>query len=253
MRLSGKSALVTGAGSGIGAACVKLFKAEGARVAGIDLNAGDLATLDDVLEFSQSIDVTDKPAVDAAVESIATLFGHIDILVTCAGITTRNIPEELSWEQGWQLVMDVNVKGTLLASTAVMDVQRNDSRGGSIITLSSIYGQVARPTLLHQPNNQPDPYTHSKGAVLQMTRDLAVSGAAHNIRVNALCPGFIETPLTIGLRENTEISEALIARHPLGRFGTADEVARCALFLASDDASFVTGTSLAVDGGYLAV
>ena len=86
-----------------------------------------------------------------------------------------------------------------------------------------------------------------------MTRDLAVSGATDKIRVNALCPGFIETPLTIGLRENAAVKEGLIAMHPLGRLGAPEEVARCALFLASDDASFVTGTSLAVDGGYLAI
>ena len=88
---------------------------------------------------------------------------------------------------------------------------------------------------------------------MQMTRDLAVSGAPDRIRVNALCPGFIVTPLTIGLRENNAIKDALVSMHPLGRLGEPEEVARCALFLASDDASYVTGTSLAVDGGYLAI
>lgn len=250
MRLSGKTALVTGAASGIGAACVALFNAEGARVAGVDLNTDGLTALGESLEFTQSLDVTDKVSVDALVESVAAQFDHIDILVNCAGITTRHVPQGMSWEQGWQLVMDVNVKGTLLISAAVMDVQRTGTRGGSIINLSSIYGQVARPPLL---TGLPDPYTHSKGAVLQMTRDLAVSGATDKIRVNALCPGFIETPLTIGLRENVAVKEGLIAMHPLGRLGAPEEVARCALFLASDDASFVTGTSLAVDGGYLAI
>ena len=250
MRLSEKNALITGAASGIGAACVALFKAEGARVAGVDLNTSGLADLDASLDYSQSLDVTDKAAVDAAAESVARQFGHIDILVNSAGITSRHLPVDMSWEDGWQLVMDVNVKGTLLISAAVMDIQRKGSRGGSIINLSSIYGQVGRPPLL---SGTPDPYTHSKGAVLQMTRDLAVSGAKDNIRVNALCPGFIETPLTSGLREDPAMHESLIALHPLGRLGNAEEVARCALFLASDDASFVTGTSLAVDGGYLAV
>lgn len=250
MRLSGKTALITGAASGIGAACATLFNTEGARVAGVDLNTDGLTALGESLEFTQSLDVTDKAAVDALAESVAGQFGHIDILVNCAGITTRHVPPGMSWEQGWQLVMDVNVKGTLLISAAVMDVQRKTSRGGSIINLSSIYGQVARPLLL---SGLPDPYTHSKGAVLQMTRDLAVSGATDRIRVNALCPGFIETPLTIGLRENADVKEGLIAMHPLGRLGAPEEVARCALFLASDDASFVTGTSLAVDGGYLAI
>jgi NAD(P)-dependent dehydrogenase (short-subunit alcohol dehydrogenase family) len=242
--------LVTGAASGIGAACVALFKAEGARVAGVDLDTDGLSALGEALDFSQRLDVTDKTAVDSLVETVADEFGHIDILVNCAGITTRHVPEGLSWEEGWQRVMDVNVKGTLLISAAVMAVQRRGSRGGSIINLSSIYGQVARPPILIGP---PDPYTHSKGAVLQMARDLAVSGAADGIRVNALCPGFINTPLTIGLRENAPVNEALLSMHPLGRMGKPEEVAHCALFLASDDSSFVTGTSLAVDGGYMAI
>ncbi|OED43562.1 hypothetical protein AB833_03455 [Chromatiales bacterium (ex Bugula neritina AB1)] len=253
MRLAGKTALITGAASGIGAACVGLFKSEGARVAGVDLSKSDLVALDNSLELSQSLDVTDKPAVDAAVESIAESFGHIDILINCAGITARHVPSGLSWDQAWQLVMDVNVKGTLLITAAVMNSQRKGgTRGGSIVNMSSIYGQVARPSFL-TGGGKPDPYTHSKGTVLQMTRDLAMSGAPDNIRVNALCPGFIETPMIQGLRENPETLDALIELHPLGRLGKADEVARCALFLASDDSSFVTGTSLAVDGGYLAV
>jgi len=250
MRLSGKSALITGAASGIGAACVELFHTEGASVAGVDLNTNGLEAHGDLLDYSQILDVTDKAAVDTLVESVAAQFGHIDILVNCAGITSRDVPPEMNWEDGWQLVMDVNVKGTLLISAAVMNIQRKGTRGGSIVNLSSIYGQVSRPPLLI---GQPDPYTHSKGAILQMTRDLAVSGATNNIRVNALCPGFIETPLTDGLREDPGISKSLIGMHPLGRFGKSEEVANCALFLASDDASFVTGTSLAVDGGYLAV
>jgi NAD(P)-dependent dehydrogenase (short-subunit alcohol dehydrogenase family) len=250
MRLSGKTAIVTGAASGIGAACAKLFKSEGARVAGVDLNTDGLAAQGDILEFAQSLDVTDKAAVDALVESVALVFGGVDILVNCAGITTRQVPADASWEDTWQRVMDVNVKGTLLITAAVMAIQRCNANGGAIVNLSSIFGQVARPPELAGP---PDPYTHSKGAVLQMTRDLAVSGAPDGIRVNALCPGFIETPLTIGLRENPVLNASLLSRHPLGRLGSPEEVARCALFLASDDASFVTGTSLAVDGGYLAI
>lgn len=252
MRLAGKTALITGAASGIGAACVKMFHAQGAQVAGVDLNHTDLAAISAELAYSQSLDVTDKKAVDEAVAAVASALQHIDILVNCAGITARHVPAELSWDQKWQKVMDVNVKGTLLISAAVMAVQRQAQRGGSIVNFSSIYGQVARPPLL-AGSGVPDPYTHSKGAVLQMTRDLAVSGAADNIRVNALCPGFIETPMTIGLRQDNAIHNGLLELHPLGRLGSADEVAQCTLFLASDESSFVTGTSLAVDGGYLAV
>jgi NAD(P)-dependent dehydrogenase (short-subunit alcohol dehydrogenase family) len=250
MRLSGKTALITGAASGIGAACAKLFKAEGARVAGVDLDTTSLDRLSEYLDFSQSLDVTNKASVDALTDTVASQFGSIDILINSAGITSRNLPADISWEDGWQLVMDVNVKGTLLISAAVMDTQRKAKRGGSIVNLSSIYGQVGRPPLLI---GSPDPYTHSKGAVIQMTRDLAISGAPDNIRVNALCPGFIETPLTSGLRDDETMNQKLIDLHPLGRLGKANEVAQCALFLGSDESSFVTGTSLAVDGGYLAV
>lgn len=252
MRLAGKTALITGAASGIGAACAHLFKAEGARIAGVDRHCDLLEPLASVIDSALQLDVTRKTAVDETIESIGDTFGRIDILINCAGITARNVPDELSWAETWQLVMDANVKGTVLVSSAVMELQRKTARGGSIVNLSSIYGQVARPAML-RGDGMPDPYTHSKGAVLQITRDMAMSGAADNIRVNALCPGFIETPMTEGLRENTDMLQGLVALHPLGRLGTAEEVARCALFLASDESSFVTGSSLAVDGGYLAV
>ena len=144
-----------------------------------------------------------------------------------------------------------DLKGTMLASALFCERLRQSGSGGSILNLSSIYGLVGRPTLLN--SGQPDPYTHSKGAILQVTRDMAVGNAAHNIRVNCLCPGFIRTPLTIGLREQPEIERELIDRHPMGRLGDPIEVARAALFLVSDEASFVTGAALPVDGGYLAV
>lgn len=250
VRLEGKTALITGAGSGIGAACAQIFSDEGAQVVGADLTEGALEPVAKTIAQRSIFDVTDKASVDKAVGEIANTLGHIDLLVNSAGITRRHLPQDMPWDEAWQRVMDVNVRGTLLVSSAVMDIQRRGGRGGSIVTLSSIYGQVARPPVL---TGQPDPYPHSKGAVLQVTRDLAVAGAKHNIRVNALCPGFINTAMTEGLRSDPSIKETLVSLHPLGRLGEADEVAKCALFLCSDDASFVTGTSLAVDGGYLCV
>jgi NAD(P)-dependent dehydrogenase (short-subunit alcohol dehydrogenase family) len=250
MRLENKTALITGAASGIGAACATMFQAEGARVACVDRNESALADVAGVSAMTAVLDVTDNAAVESLVEQVDAQLGGIDILINCAGITGRHVDPGLDWVQAWQQIMDVNVKGTLLASAHVMAVQRRIGRGGAIVNLSSIYGQVARPPFLTGP---PDGYTHSKGAVLQMTRDMAVSGAPDKIRVNALCPGFIRTPLTQGLRENNEMASALTNIHPLGRFGESDEVAHCALFLASDEASFVTGASLAVDGGYLAI
>lgn len=262
MRLQGKTALITGAASGIGAACVRRFIAEGARVVASDLDPAGLRRLGPNLGptlgpdggpglvHAAVLDVTDEAAVNAHVDAALARLGHIDILVNSAGITARHIAEGTPWSVAWQRVMDVNVKGTLLPSVAVMTAQRRQGRGGAIVNLSSIYGQVARPALL---NTGPDPYTHSKATVVQMTRDLAVSGAADAIRVNCLCPGFIRTPMTATLRAVDGMEATLVALHPLGRLGEAEEVANCALFLASDEASFVTGVALPVDGGYLAV
>ena len=249
MRLEGKVALITGAASGIGAACVELFAREGATVAGVDRDASGLDALTG-LTTGRALDVTDRSAVEALVHELVAAHGHIDILVNCAGITGRHVDKDLDWDDAWQQVMDVNVKGTLLPSAAVTNAMRSAGHGGSIVNLSSIYGQVGRPPMLAGP---PDPYTHSKGAVIQMTRDMAISGAPDGIRVNVLCPGFIRTPMTEGLRENNQTNDALVALHPLGRLGESAEVAQCALFLASDESSFVTGTTLNVDGGYLAV
>lgn len=249
MRLQDKVALITGAASGIGAACVELFVREGATVIGVDRDASRLASLD-ALGIARALDVTDREAVEALVDEVVATHDQVDILVNCAGITARHADPNLDWDAVWQQVMDVNVKGTLLPSVAVTNAMRRRGRGGSIVNLSSIYGQVGRPPALSGP---PDPYTHSKGAVIQMTRDMAISGAPDGIRVNVLCPGFIRTPLTAGLRDNNEIGTTLVALHPLGRLGEPEEVAQCALFLASDESSFVTGTTLAVDGGYLAV
>lgn len=250
MKLSGKVALVTGAASGIGSACVSLFKQEGARVAGVDVNVEGLAALTPAPDAVAALDVIDRDAVEETVAALEEKLGPIDILVNCAGITLRHVPEDLPWEDRWQRVMDVNVKGTLHMCRAVMARCRQKGTGGSIINLSSIYGHVSRP-----PDfvGDPDPYPHSKATILQVTRDLAISGAADGIRVNALCPGFIETPLISKLKEDPDKHRRLIELHPMGRLGLPEEVARCALFLASDDSSFVTGTSLAVDGGYLAV
>lgn len=256
MRLANRRALITGGASGIGAACARLFLSEGASVALIDRDEAPVMALAEKLQaetngavFAAAADVTDHDAVHAAMDAANASLGSFDVLVNCAGITARHLPPDMPWLEGWQTVMDVNVKGTVIASTLFCERAMAAEHGGAIINLSSIYGQVGRPEPI---SASPDPYTHSKGAVLQITRDFAVDYAARGIRVNALCPGFIETPMTIALRENDDVRASLIERHPMGRLGHADEVARCALFLASDEASFVTGAALPVDGGYLA-
>jgi NAD(P)-dependent dehydrogenase (short-subunit alcohol dehydrogenase family) len=252
MRLQDKIAYISGGGSGIGAACAELFASEGARVALADLHHDKAKTVADRLagqHFAGAVDVTSEDSLRTSLDAAEAALGPLDILVNCAGITLRNVPAGTNWVESWQMVMDVNVKGTMLASTLFCERAIAAKRPGAIVTLSSIFGQVGRPSVLNTPG---DPYPHSKGAVIQITRDMAIGTAANGIRVNCLCPGFIRTPLTAALSAQPELEAQLVDRHPMGRLGEAHEVARCALFLVSDDASFVTGAVLAVDGGYLA-
>jgi NAD(P)-dependent dehydrogenase (short-subunit alcohol dehydrogenase family) len=182
------------------------------------------------------------------VDAVVSEFGGLNILVNSAGVSDRGAPSDYDEDQTWQWVMDINVSGTLLPCRIGVEAMRK-SGGGSIINLSSIYGLVGRTEWLGDGFSA---YAHSKGAVLQITRDLAVKTAREGIRVNALCPGFAHTALTAGLRDNPELLARMEEAHPMGRLGEAIEIANCALFLASDEASFVTGTALSVDGGYTA-
>jgi NAD(P)-dependent dehydrogenase (short-subunit alcohol dehydrogenase family) len=193
-------------------------------------------------------DVTSRGDVERVVAGVVAEFGRLDILVNSAGVSDRGAPADYDTDQTWKWVMDINVSGTLLPCRVAVEEMRKTG-GGSIINLSSIYGLVGRTAWLGDGFSA---YAHSKGAVLQITRDLAVKTAREGIRVNALCPGFAHTALTTGLRENPELLARMEEAHPMGRLGEAIEIANCALFLASDEASFVTGTALSVDGGYTA-
>lgn len=253
-RLEGKVALITGAGSGIGAATATLFAREGAAVALADV-AGEpvnavAARLEDAGGSALGIagDVTRRADTERLVARTLETFGRLDVLVNSAGVTVRNAPADWDWEQAWDFVMAVNMKGTFLMCRAVVDhmVQQG---GGSIVNLSSIYGLVGRP---REIGSGLDPYPHSKGAVAQLTRDMAVRFARERVRVNALCPGFVYTGLTKGLTDDPERLRFLEERHPMGRLAQPTEIAAAALFLASDDASFITGACLPVDGGYTA-
>ena len=189
---------------------------------------------------------TDAQAmVRAATES----YGRLDVLLNSAGVTSRNaLPQGASPEELWDKVIDVNLKGTYLVSWyAVPEMER--SGGGSIINLASTMALVGYPPGIGDGFN---PYPPSKGGVLQFTRTLALANAKKNIRVNCLCPGFIATSLTADLRANSETNEIAVERTPMGRFGRPEEVAAAALFLASDESSFVTGSPLIIDGGYTA-
>ena len=254
MRLQDKVALITGGGSGIGRACAALFAREGARVVVADQDEAYLGEATRQLE-SESADFTvvvgDVSAasdVERMVEATVQAYGRLDVLVNSAGITSRQLPDTASAEEVWDRVVDVNLKGTYLACWyAVPEMRR--SGGGSIVNLSSIMGLVGYPVGRGGGFN---PYPASKGGVLQLTRNLAVDGAADGIRVNCICPGYVESNLTRVLTEDAAMRQGIEARHPMGRFGRPEEIANAALFLASDESSFVTGAPLIVDGGYTA-
>ena len=254
-RLKGKAALVTGAGSGIGRAAAALFASEGAGVACTDLSqdraeetAAEIERLGGTaVALSGDVSVADDAAgmVDGAVDAL----GRLDIVINSAGVTARNaLPAGSDPDDIWDRVIEVNLKGTYLVSRCAVDHMRR-SGGGSIVNLASTMGMVGYPPGLGGALN---PYPPSKGGVIQLTRNMAVDLARDGIRVNCLCPGFVETELTKSLTDDPATREMLEGRHPLGRLGRPDEVAYAALYLASDEASYVTGAALTVDGGYTA-
>jgi NAD(P)-dependent dehydrogenase (short-subunit alcohol dehydrogenase family) len=253
-RLRGKVALITGAGSGIGAATAATFAQEGAKIALADLEPDGVRRVAAEVEragaeaLALAGDVTRRADSERLVAETAGRFGRVDVLVNSAGVTARNAPPDWDWEAVWDFVMAVNMKGTLLMCHAVVERMVGQG-GGAIVNLSSIYGLVGRPREL---GTGLDAYAHSKGGVAQLTRDMAVHFARDGVRVNALCPGFVYTSLTKRLTDDPASLRFLEERHPMGRLGRPEEIARAVLFLASDDASFVTGACLPVDGGYTA-
>ena len=255
MRLENKVALITGAGSGIGQASAALFAHEGARVAAADISmdaaAETVRSIQDLggQAIALSGDVSDSNDAHKMVRSTVDAFGRLDVLLNSAGVSARNaLPEGASPEDVWDKVIDVNLKGTYLPSWHAVP-EMDKSGGGSIINLASIMGLVGYPVGL---GGGFSPYAPSKGGVVQLTRTLAIDSASKNIRVNCLCPGFIATNLTRTLTEDPDMLARLESLHPMGRLGRADEVASAALYLASDESGFVTGSTLAVDGGYTA-
>lgn len=255
-RLKDKTALVTGAGSGIGRAAAALFASEGASIACADLSQDRSEETAAEIErsggravaLSGDVSVAEDATgmVDGAVDSL----GRLDIVVNSAGVTARNaLPPGSDPDDVWDRVIEVNLRGTYLVSRCAVDHMRRGD-GGSIVNLASTMGMVGYPPGLGGALN---PYPPSKGGVIQLTRNMAVDLARDNIRVNCLCPGFVETDLTKSLTDDPPTLEMLESRHPLGRLGRPEEVAHAALYLASDEASYVTGAALTVDGGYTAV
>lgn len=255
MRLAGKVALITGGGSGIGEAAALLFAREGAPVVVAD---HDLSRATDVavrirseggvaidIDGDVSVDEDARKMVQAAVDS----FGRLDVVVNSAGVTARNaLGPDATPEAVWDRVIEVNLKGSYLVAWHAVE-QMKRSGGGSIINLSSIMGLVGYPRGMGGGFN---PYPASKGGIVQLTKSMAIDLAPEGIRVNCICPGFTETRLTETLLSDAEMKLALENRHPMGRLGQPQEIAYAALYLASDESSFVTGIALAVDGGYTA-
>ena len=248
MRLDGKVALITGAASGMGRVAAKMFAAEGASVAAMDVAEGALEEMvREVRDAGGSIigvpgDVSAAADVRRVVEEGVSAFGRLNVLYNNAGIFPDDDASVVEMnEAAFQQVMDVNVKGTFhCCQYGVPELIK--AGGGSIINVSSFVALLGCSV-------PQDAYTASKGAVLSLTRSLAVQYGPKGVRANAICPGPIETPLLRELLGTPEARNIRLARIPMGRFGKAEDIVYAALFLASDESSWMTGTTFVVDGG----
>jgi len=247
MRLEGKVALVTGAGRGIGQAIALAFAREGAKVAVADIDPGTAEATARRIGRAKAralqMDVADSGSVRDGFDAIDRSWGRIDIAVTNAAVEPIVPFLELT-EATWDRIIDVNLKGTfLVAQAAARRMARR--RRGVIITLSSVNAEVARP--------ESAAYAATKGGVRQLTKAMAIALAPHGIRVNAIGPGTVVTGLTRHLLKNRQWRDAVYARTPMQRVAEPQEIAEVAVFLASDASSYMTGSTVYVDGGRLAL
>jgi NAD(P)-dependent dehydrogenase (short-subunit alcohol dehydrogenase family) len=250
-RLEGKVALITGAGSGMGRSAAELFASEGARVVVTDVvDDGGNATVDAVRAAGGEAtyvraDVSKWDDCERMVQHATDTYGALHVLYNNAGVFPADDGGVLDTpESTWDAVMDINLKGVWLGCRAGIPAMIA-SGGGSIVNVASFVALMGAATAQIA-------YTSSKGGVLSMTREIAVEYARRGIRANALCPGPIQTPLLEELLSDPARRARRLVHIPMGRLGRADELAKAALFLASDDASFMTGASLVVDGGITA-
>ena len=252
-RLAGKVAIVTGGSLGIGKAIVRRMAEEGAKLAILDLLGAEGDALEGELRAEGlsakywSCDVARENQIAGVFDAVAAQFGRLDIVVNNAGVAGASKPTHEISEAEWDFVQSINVKGVFFGTKHAIPHLKK-AGGGSIINLSSIYGIVGAPDV--------PPYHASKGAVRLMTKTDALLYAPDRIRVNSIHPGFIWTPMVekhlAGLGDAAAGRKATDALHPLGHMGEPDDIAWAAVYLASDEAKFVTGAELVVDGGYTA-
>jgi NAD(P)-dependent dehydrogenase (short-subunit alcohol dehydrogenase family) len=259
-RLDGKTALITGAASGLGAAAVRRFAVEGARIAGVDLSTPEWWSEIDAVAPGASfavVDVTDEAAVSSAVDAVVAEHGSLDVVVNCAGVAGGG-PVHMVELAEFERVIRVNLTGTFLVCKHALrhmvgqgrERQRATDGGGagSIVNVASIEGI--------EGTEGGSAYNASKGGVVILTKNLAIDYGRAGIRVNCVCPGFIEgTTMFSQVIDGpgfVDFKDRYRETHKLGRFGRPEEIAAAMLFLASDDASFVTGHALVVDGGFTA-
>jgi NAD(P)-dependent dehydrogenase (short-subunit alcohol dehydrogenase family) len=237
-RLAGKVCVITGTASGIGAASARLFAHEGATVVGIDLDAEQA-----VGALTIAANVADEAEVKAAMDRTVEEYGRIDVLMNNAGINPTDDESVINTSlESWQRVQDVNLRGVFLCCKHGIP-HMLEAGGGSVINVASFVAVMGAAV-------SQGSYTASKGAVLSLSRELGVEFAARGVRVNALCPGPVNTPLLKELfAKDPERAAKRLVHVPMGRFGEPEELAAAALFLAGDDSSFVTASSFMVDGG----
>ncbi len=241
-KLDGKVAIVTGASRGIGAAIVKKLHEEGAAVVAC---ARSIESCEGAA-FCQKVDVSNSEQVDACVKATIEKFGKVDILVNNAGITKDGLLMRMS-DEDWDQVLDINLRGTFLFTRAVArPMMKNKAAdgsqlGGAIVNITSVVGITGNAG---QAN-----YTASKGGVIALTKTTAKELGSRNVRCNAVAPGFIESKMTEGLSD--EIKKSYMDSIPLKRFGKVDDIAKAVVWLVSDDASYVTGQILSVNGGMI--
>jgi NAD(P)-dependent dehydrogenase (short-subunit alcohol dehydrogenase family) len=250
-QLEGKVAVITGGGSGIGRAAAQLFASEGAQVVILDIDVARAAETLDLLNGTHSsriVDVSDAPQVESAIKDVLSTYGHIDALVNVAGGSGRKWgdgPTDACTLEGWEKTLALNLNSVFYICKYSLQAMLAQGRG-VIVNVSSVLGMVGG-----DDDFATHAYATSKGAVISLTRSIASYYAPRGIRANVICPGLIATPMSQRAQESEHIRARLTQLQPLtGDFGSPQDVAQAALYLASDASSFVTGAILTVDGGW---